>query len=702
MAPTPAHAAPRAAATCGLRVAVADGTVVAADPGFVTRLCRRPSELVGAPVAELVASADRIRLQRALQTVARCAAPRRPAAALSLGWRDGSGGVEVVAVRLSLLDAEAGILGIDMAECEATDGSDLRLAAAVGDTEQYRRMVESAPLALMLTDDQGIVRYANRAAAGLLRRRREALIGSAVEALLAAGAGEPDDDLVGHAVARCVSLQREQRVVVFVARADGGGLHAEVTATPLGGHDGLRTALVQVRDIGEEFRREARIRYLSQFDAVTRLPNRELFMDRLRQALLRSRRVGEPVALFVIDLDRFGRCNETLGHRGGDRVLCEISERLAIALSGGETLARIGSDEFGVLLEGYGREAAECLARDLLERVSRPIFQEGRELFVTASLGMAVCDDGRREADLLLCDSEVALFRARGHGGNGMAVYSAAMQGPLPDRLRRETELRHALDRGEMELFYQPQFDLVTGRVAGVEALLRWRHPDHGVMPPAEFIPLLEETKLIVPVGDWVLNTACRELRRLEAEAGVTLRVAVNVSPHQVRDPSFARRVSRALADAGLPPDRLELEITEGLVMESGAVVQQALSRLGAMGVSIAVDDFGTGYSALAYLKRFPVHRLKIDRSFIMGIPADRGDCALVSAIVAMAHSLGLGVTVEGLERPDQLDFVRRWPEVQAQGYLFSPPQRCDELAQTLARSLPACAVAESGPGEDG
>lgn len=665
----------RDAAGSGLRIRRGDGLVLEADSGFLQRLDRRADEVVGQFLAQLLAPGSNGALESLLH-------PGRAAAA-PLVWLDSAGGQRELSVTVLTEAANPSVVSVCLSTAEWPEP---RLTGITG-LLPYQDMVETAGVALLLVDEQRLVRYANCAASSLLNRDRERIAGAPVETLIGAGTGDPERPALIQALARCAATGEEQRLSTFVGQAGGGGLHAEVTVSQLDQAGSSRLLLLQLRDVSEECRREAHIRYLSQFDATTRLPNRELFMDRARQALLRSRRLGESVALFVVDLDRFSRCNETLGQRGGDRLLCEIAERLAAGLDPGDTLARIGSDEFGVLLEGAGREPARELARTLLERIAAPVFVDGRELFMTASLGMAVCTDGQRDADLLFCDAELALFRARAHGGNGMAVYSAAMQGPLPDRLRRETELRHALERQQLELFYQPQFAVGGRRLAGLEALLRWRHPEQGLIPPAEFIPLLEETKLIVPVGEWVLETACRDLRRLQQTLGEDLRVAVNVSPLQVRDAVFPRRVSRAVSAAGLAPERLELEITEGLLMETSTPVQDALDKLGGMGVSIALDDFGIGYSSLAYLRRLPVHRLKIDRSFMMGVPVDQGDCALVRAIVAMAESLDLAVTAEGIEQARQLEFVRRWSALEVQGYLLSPPQPLAELERAVVEA---------------
>ncbi len=665
------------AAGPGLRVRRGDGLVLEADWGFLQRLDRCADQVVGQPLAQLLAPGSGGSLQPLLDPGKTTAAP------LPLLWLTGAGGPRELAVTVRPGAADPSVVAVCLSPAERPEP---RLTGVTG-LLPYQDIVESAAVALLLVDEQRLVRYANCAAASLLNRGRERIAGTPVETLIGAGSGDPERPALIQALAHCAASGEEQRLSTFVGQAGGGGLHAEVTISHLDYAGPSPLLLLQLRDVSEECRREAHIRYLSQFDATTRLPNRELFMDRARQALIRSRRLGESVALFVVDLDRFSRCNETLGQRGGDRLLCEIAERLAAGLDPGDTLARIGSDEFGVLLEGTGREPARDLARTLLERIAAPVFVDGRELFMTASLGMALCSDGHRDADLLFCDAEVALFRARAHGGNGMAVYSAAMQGTLPDRLRRETELRHALEREQLELFYQPQFAVGDRRLAGLEALLRWRHPEQGLIPPTEFIPLLEETKLIVPVGEWVLETACRDLRRIQQTLGEDLRVAVNVSPLQVRDAVFPRRVSRAVSAAGLAPERLELEITEGLLMETSAPAQDALAKLGGMGVSIALDDFGIGYSSLAYLRRLPVHRLKIDRSFMMGVPVDQGDCALVRAIVAMAESLDLAVTAEGIEQARQLQFVRRWSALEVQGYLLSPPQPLAELERAVVEA---------------
>jgi len=431
---------------------------------------------------------------------------------------------------------------------------------------------------------------------------------------------------------------------------------------------------------------EERIAHLALHDALTGLPNRALLQDRLTQELARARRTGARVGVMLLDLDEFKDVNDSFGHDAGDRLLRAVAERIGGLVRASDTLARVGGDEFALIQsDARGPEAAAALARKILVGLALPFDLDGQEVHASASLGIALFpEDGRGPSDLLR-SADLALYRAKQEGRRRCRLFDAAMDTEARTRRRIERELRRALDEGELALHYQPQLDLESGRFAAVEALVRWNHPKRGLVPPGEFVPVAEASGLIHQLGAWVLREACRQARAWHGE-GLALSIAVNVSPAQLRHPDGLGAVDEALHASGLDPCLLELEITEGLLVElSGGATGDQLEGLARRGVRLAIDDFGTGYSSLAYLKRLPVQRIKIDRSFVGGIGTDLEDEAVVQAIVGLGHSLGKSVVAEGVESEAQLAFLRRLRCDAAQGFLLGRPQPVEQLERLLA-----------------
>ena len=431
---------------------------------------------------------------------------------------------------------------------------------------------------------------------------------------------------------------------------------------------------------------ESRIEHLALHDALTGLPNRALLLDRLGHTLERARRAGIGAAIMALDLDGFKDVNDSFGHDAGDRLLCAVAERIAGLIRGSDTLARVGGDEFA-LVQGdiRGPEAAVSLARKVLTSLVVPFDLHGQEVHASASLGIALFPgDGHGPADLLR-SADLALYRAKQEGRRRYQLFNRAMDAEAQTRRRVERELRSALERGELSLYYQPQLDLETDRFTAVEALVRWHHPKRGLVLPGEFVPVAEASGLIHHLGAWVLREACCQAQAWR-EHGLTLAMGVNVSPAQLRHPDGLGAVDEALRVSGLDPRLLELEITEGLLVElSGGTTGDQLAALANRGVQIAIDDFGTGYSSLAYLKRLPVQRIKIDRSFVRGIGTDPEDEAVVQAIVGLGHALGKKVVAEGVESAAQLAFLRQLGCDAAQGFLLSRPQPVGLLESMLA-----------------
>jgi diguanylate cyclase (GGDEF)-like protein len=442
------------------------------------------------------------------------------------------------------------------------------------------------------------------------------------------------------------------------------------------------------RILYERQRIEDQLRTKALHDALTGLPNRLLFKQKLQEALARIKHdKNYHFAVLFIDLDRFKLLNDTLGHTAGDLFLVETGRRLTASVRPGDTVARLGGDEFAVLLENVGQPSqAQQVADRLLEQLSVPQALGDQEIFTSASIGIALSSAMTyAQQEDLLRDADTAMYRAKATGPGRHEVFSAEMHESVKSRLELEADLQHALVRNQLVVYYQPVVTLDTGRLWGCEALLRWNHPTRGLVGPAEFIPIAEETGLITQFGAWVLETAAKQTRAWQLEGHPHLIISVNVSPRQVIDGGFPETVSRALANSGLSAQSLQLELTESMIMESSQRVQEELRGVANLGVQFAVDDFGTGYSSISYLRRFPIRALKIDRSFVKGL--DDGESVtheVVTAMIKLGQTLRLEVTVEGVETEEQLAFLASHGCVAAQGFVFSPALPAEVFANLL------------------
>ena len=418
---------------------------------------------------------------------------------------------------------------------------------------------------------------------------------------------------------------------------------------------------------------DARARQFAAHDSLTGLPTRLLLLDRISQALAAADRRGGSLAVLFIDIDRFKAINNTFGHDSGDGLLKQIAARLRSCAGPTDTVARIGSDEFVLVISEAGStEATAVVARRILGQLAAPFLLDGHQVYCTASIGIAMHPGDGTNADSLLRNADIAMYRAKDHGRNAFEFYMPQMHEHAVQRLQTETALRGALERQEFVLHYQPRLDVRTCEVTGFEALIRWQHPERGLVGAAEFVPVLEDTDLIAEVGDWVLGNACQQIRRWMDRGLPVARIAVNISARQFLRPGLDETVEILLRRHDIDPSLLELELTESLLMQDPERTEQTLKRLKALGVKISIDDFGTGYSGLAYLRRFPVDILKIDRMFLA--EADGGDGAVMTrAIIDLGHALGLQVIAEGVERPKQLAFLRELGCDEMQGFLFSP-----------------------------
>lgn len=443
-------------------------------------------------------------------------------------------------------------------------------------------------------------------------------------------------------------------------------------------------------DVTEAKLSREQLAQLAHFDSLTGLPNRVLFNDRLRQALAQARRNNWITGILFLDLDRFKLVNDTLGHVTGDLLLKQVSARLTASLRPSDTVARLSGDEFAVILpELSSPQNAGYVAQKVLRALAAPYDLDGNEVFVTVSIGITLYPADSSDIETLLRNADAAMYGAKAAGRNNFQYYTEAMNARAAEKLQLETRMRRALERREFVLHYQPKIDIASGRVSGLEALLRWQSPDQGLVPPAQFIPLLEETGLIVPVGEWVAQAACTQIRDWR-DAGIRpVPVAINLSARQLRQPGFSEVMRRALTESGIEPQLIQIEITESSLMENPEEAIVMLKQLEALGILLAADDFGTGYSSLSYLKRFPLDALKIDRSFVRDITVDADDAVIARTVITLAHSLGLKVVAEGVETEEQLRFLGENRCDEAQGYLFSKPLPAAACAALLGTERP-------------
>ena len=426
-------------------------------------------------------------------------------------------------------------------------------------------------------------------------------------------------------------------------------------------------------------------RRLAYHDSLTNLPNRLLFHDRLKQAMAQGKRFDQKVALLFLDLDGFKRINDTLGHTIGDHLLQAVAERLKRCIREVDTIARLGGDEFTIVLVGINHQNdAVKVARKILNLMANSFLIEGHELFVTVSIGISIYPTDAHEMECLIKNADIAMYRAKGHGKNNYQLYNLSMDAEFFEFLALENSLRKALENEELVAHYQPQVNLTTGEITGVEALMRWQHPEFGLVSPAKFIPLAEETGIIVPFDVWMLTTACQQLKRWQDLGFENLTASVNLSTRQFRRKDLPNILENILDKTGISPQHLCLEITESNVMQNVENTVELLHELKKMGLQLSVDDFGTGYSSLNYLKKFPIDTLKIDRSFVKGIPTDRNDTAISTAIVVLGHSMDLQVVAEGVETAEQLSFLQSLDCDQMQGFYFSRPLPAKLLTDLL------------------
>lgn len=561
--------------------------------------------------------------------------------------------------------------------------------------QQSQHIMEVTPEAIIVSDSSGKIVTANAQAEKLFGYSRDEMIGQSIEMLVPKRlrAAHTEHRSAYIAMAKTTSGPMGEGRELLARRKDGTEFPTEISLGPLKMKDGY-FVISAIRDVSERKQFETQLLHQATHDALTGLPNRLLFRDILAYSMARAQRAEKLLAVLFLDLDGFKNINDTLGHEYGDILLKEIAQRLTATLRkddlvarDADLIARQGGDEFTILLQGISVvQSIIQVAERMLAAISEPFIADGHEMHVTASIGITVFPFDDTDIEHLLRNADTAMYHAKEAGKNNFQFYAAEMNAIIHDRMEIENGLHHALERDELVLHYQPQVDIRSGKIIAVEALLRWAHPEKGLIPPDEFIPVAEDSGLIVPIGEWVLRTACRQ-NKIWQDAGLPhIRMAVNLSARQFRQPHLAAVVAKAREDAGLDPhaDNLELEVTESILMKDMEETIAMLNKLHEMGVRLSIDDFGTGYSSLSYLKRFPIHTLKIDRSFIRDITIDPDDAAIAATIVALGHSLKLKVIAEGVETAEQLAFLREIKCDEMQGYYFSKPLPPEEIKKLL------------------
>ncbi len=579
-----------------------------------------------------------------------------------------------LSARLVELNGESCVLSVvrDMTRRHQADETIRKLSQAV----------EQSPALVMITDTRGTIEYVNPKFVDVTGYARHEMLGQTPAFLTSAQTSDEDR----RAIADAVRTGQSWRGEVCNLKKDGENFWVAQSISPIRAPGGEITHFLSVsEDVTARRLFEERLHHQANHDQLTDLPNRTLFFDRLTRSLAMSRRDDWSLTLMFIDLDGFRHINDGLGPGGGDEVLRQVAGRLANWIDPADTVARLASDEFAVLLtEGSDRYHATAVVPEILHILAEPFVVDGQEVLVHASIGIAVFPEDGGDEFTLLKNADAAMIRAKELGGNTFQFFESGMNAKAAEYISLGQDLRHALQRDQFDLHYQPVVDLRSGHVVGAEALLRWHHPERGFIPPDDFIGLAEESGLIEAIGEWVLRRACRQNRTWRDQGFDSLRIAVNVSSRQLQRGRLISTVFSALSEAGLPPDSLGIEITESAFLADLEQTTETLRKLNTMGIAISVDDFGTGYSSLGYLRRLPLSTLKIDRSFVFDVTTSPDAAAIADTIIAMAHRLNLNVVAEGVEEEAQLRFLRERGCEMMQGYYFSKPVPADEFTEIL------------------
>ena len=660
-------------------------TLFAQDAGW-----RSAADIVGRTDADLYGADDAARFAAA---DAKVIADGAPLLDYEEAYASQGGQARLRMSKVPLHDAKGQVIGILGAYEDVTARKTADQLLAI-----RGKALESSVNGIFITgspDTGSLVEYANPAIEAITGYAASELVGSNCRMLQGKDTAQP-----GIADLRlAMSEGRPCNVILRNYRKNGALFWNDLTVAPVRSEGGLITHHIGiVNDITERARYQEELEHEANFDALTGLPNRNLLADRLERMLAHAKRARERLAVVMLDLDNFKLVNDSMGHHAGDALLVQIAVRLKEAMRVQDTVARYAGDEFVLLLGNCSHdEAVSSFMSRVLAAMSEPLTIAENRLSVTCSLGISIYPDDGTDAATLMRHADLALYRAKQNGRNSFEFFEPDMSRRVHERMWLARDLRAALEHGEFFLQYQPQVDLRSDRIVGAEALARWTHPDRGEIVPARFIPVAEESALIMPIGEWILQAACSQCKAWQEAGLAPIRVSVNLSALQIRQRGFIRVVSRVLEQTGLAPGHLELEVTESLLMAHTDEVVRTLAEIKAMGIHLAIDDFGTGYSSLNYLKRLPVDKLKIDGSFLKDVPHDVGNRSITLAVIAMARNMGLRVIAEGVENAEQLEFLRAHDCDEIQGYYFSRPVGPEALAQVLREHRPVGRAEHAG-----
>jgi len=541
--------------------------------------------------------------------------------------------------------------------------------------------------AIITINDKGIIESVNKSVESIFGYKPDELIGKNINIIVPEPHHSSHDQYISRYIETGVSnfigeTQRELKAV----RKDKKVIPIDLTVSEATINK-RKIFIGVVRDVSEYVKNKEKMDYLAHHDVLTELPNRFSFMESINSSIIHAKRRNLLLAVLFIDLDRFKVINDSLGHDIGDQLLQKIAHVLTSCIREGDILARLSGDEFTIMLDDISAlDDIAPIAHKIVSKLSQPFIVNGHELFTTASIGISLYPEDGDTSQLLMKNADIAMYSSKNAGGNRYRFYSSDMNERAIERLSMESELRHALERNEFVLHYQPQINIESGTVSGIEALVRWQHPEQGLVPPNEFIPLLEDTGLIVSVGEWILKEACLQNKRLQEMGIPPVVVAINMSARQFNEPNLIKTIVDILEETGLSADFLELEITESVLMEQNILNKSVLSEIDALGVQLAIDDFGTGYSSLNYLRKLPIDTLKIDQSFVSDLASNDDGAAIVELIINMANSLKLNVIAEGVETEEQLVFLREHHCGEVQGYLFSKPLTPESLISFMRK----------------
>lgn len=672
----------------GIATVGADGRLITANPALLRMLGYTQQELVSMTFAEFTHPDD---VDRDLQLYQELLDEKRETYQMEKRYQCKDGSIRWGHLTVSLIHRESdddhyAIKMIEDITERKTQEDQLQLMAKV---------IENTIEGVTITDAQGTIISVNAAFTTVTGYSAEEVMGQNPRILKSdqhSGSFYADmwDSLLTHGF-----WQGE----IWNRRKSGSAYPEWLTISAIRDANGQATHYVAVfHDITETKQNEEQIKYQAYHDALTGLPNRQLFRDRLENALAHARRSHHALAVIFLDLDRFKVINDTLGHVTGDRLLQEAGKRLTACVRMDDTVARQGGDEFILLLsEINDPKDVTKIAWKITNAFRQPFFIDSREMFITPSMGISIFPGDGDDVDTLIKNADTALYRAKEQGRNNYQLYAPDMNAQALMRLEMESALRRALERNEFLLYFQPRVDLNTGKVTSAEALVRWQRPQFGLVAPGDFIPLAEETGLIVQIGEWVLRTACRQNQQWIAAGYAPIRVAVNLSARQFLQDTLVQMVKSTLRATRLDPHLLELEITETVAMQHTEHSLPMLQELHTLGIHLSIDDFGTGYSSLGYLKKFPVDALKIDQSFVRDIPQDQDDAAIATAVIGIAHTLNLRVIAEGVEEQAQLDFMRTQHCDEVQGFIFGQPVAHEEFARSYLHGMPIFTVEPNG-----